>query len=68
MLCYMDMTFCTYYKNCAHHLGGACHRGLTPEVMRAAERWWKSPEAPICQYAQKPNCYEFKSPLKGGKS
>jgi hypothetical protein len=55
MLCYRDMTFCQFYKDCEE--GDGCGRALTLEVMQAAERWWCSPDAPIAQYAQKPKCY-----------
>ena len=56
MICYRDMTFCPFYKEC----GDVCNRALTPEVEKGAELWWKSfksdDPAPICQFAEKPDC------------
>ena len=60
MICYMDMTFCPYYKECAR--GDTCGRALTPEVEKKADKWWPGDKgtAPICQYAEKPDCFEPK--------
>ena len=61
MLCYMDMTFCQFYKDCLE--GETCPRALTSEVERAAERWWQAPGPPICMFAAKPKCW-----VKGDQS
>lgn len=53
MICYKDMTFCSYYKKCNDAKN--CDRKLTPEVIKAAEEWMKDP--PICQFAEKPTCF-----------
>lgn len=62
MLCYRDMTFCTYYKNCAK--AEECDRALTPEIQKDADKWWESfkidGSPPICMFAEKPECYENK--------
>lgn len=42
MLCYRDRTYCAS-PNCVD----ACGRKLTPEIQKAAEAWWGSPDAPI---------------------
>ena len=49
MICYKDMTFCSYYKECERK---DCVRALTPEVVQAAEKFG----LPICQFAEKPDC------------
>ncbi len=54
MLCYRDMTFCTYYEECKD--GKDCFRALTPEVIKAAEAWMKKP--PIAMFAEKPECFK----------
>lgn len=55
MSCYKDKTFCPFYKTCKD--GAGCDRALTEEVKAAAERWMK--DAPICMFADKPDCYNF---------
>ena len=59
MICYKDMTFCTYEK-CAKWT--TCHRALTPKAKVDADKWWSGEkgEAPICIYSDKPYCYEVK--------
>lgn len=53
MLCYKDRTYCKYYTECAV----PCSRALTPEVLKAADEWWGSPDgAPICEFAEEPDC------------
>jgi len=42
MLCYKDMTFC---GSKVHKPD--CKRALTPEIIKAAEKWWGSDDAPI---------------------
>lgn len=55
MICYKDMTFCNYYKDC--RMGNKCHRACTEEVLEAADKWWGKPGAPVCVFAKKPdNC------------
>ena len=60
MICYRDMTFCRYYKDCAK--ANECHRPLTEEVSKRADEWWGKGEgkAPICMFAEIPNCFEEK--------
>ena len=55
MICYRDMTFCTYYEDCEN--AKDCHRPLTPEVYEAAVRWWGGVDAPISQFSDKPGCW-----------
>lgn len=56
VLCYRDMTFCTY-KKCSKFK--ECHRALTDEVQKRADDWWGKGknEAPICVFAEHPDCY-----------
>ena len=63
MFCYRDMTFCTFWEDCA--LGKDCFRALTPKVREEAEKWAKAAglkSAPICQYDTKsePPCFKYK--------
>ncbi len=60
MICYRDMTFCQT-KNC-QHFGDDCHRSLTDEVMKKADKWWGKMEGnpPICMFREKPDCFEVK--------
>jgi hypothetical protein len=53
MICFKDMTFCTYYKNCSK--ADKCHRPLTKKVKEDAKKWMKNP--PICQFTEKPDCH-----------
>ncbi len=56
MICYRDMTFCTFYETCADAEG--CSRALTPEVIKAAEAWWDGDGGlPIATFMSKPRCY-----------
>ena len=66
MICYRDMTFCTYYTSCTH--GNTCNRALTPEVIKKADEWWNGGgvlaednedmgEAPISVFAEKSECF-----------
>lgn len=57
MLCYRDMTFCTYWEDCDD--APKCHRPLTEEVRTAADRWWGDEEGspPIACFAQMPDCH-----------
>ena len=51
MMCYRDMTFCSYWQDCKD--GNDCHRALTIEVQNNAE----TNNLDICQYAEKPECF-----------
>jgi len=62
MMCFRDTAFCTFYKDCAK--AGTCHRPLTPEVSRAAEKWWGGKGAPISQFLSQPTCHEKKDCVK----
>jgi hypothetical protein len=57
MMCYKDMTFCTYYKDC--YLKASCPRPLTPEVQAGADEWWEDigGDAPIAIFTKKPICW-----------
>ena len=56
MIGYKDMTFCTFYEDCAK--AKKCHRPLTEEVRIAANRWWNdTSEPPIAVFAEKPDCH-----------
>lgn len=59
MMCFKDMTFCPFWRDCANAEG--CDRKLTPQVYEAAERWWGGPEAPICEFVEKPDCHEARN-------
>ena len=54
MICYRDMTFCSYYKDCVD--AEDCSRPLTPEVLEQAEKWMKNP--PIAMFSEKPECHK----------
>ena len=55
MMCYRDMTFCTFYGECRK--GKKCRRALTKKVKIDAEKWWGSKDAPIASYVNKPGCF-----------
>ena len=55
MICYKDMTFCTFYEDCKHKEN--CRRPLTDAVREGAKKWMGE-NAPICQFSEKPNCWE----------
>ncbi len=55
MICYRDMTFCPFYHDCMN--AHSCSMPLTPEVQKAAVKWWGSEDAPICVFSQKPDCH-----------
>ena len=51
MLCYRDMIFCPFHKDCAH--ASSCHRPLTEEVIaRAAAAGML-----ISEFVDKPQCH-----------
>jgi hypothetical protein len=62
MICYKDKTFCSFWERCRD--GKECKRALTKECINQAKEWWKqftnSDDAPICQYTDKPECFESK--------
>jgi hypothetical protein len=60
MMCYKDMTFCPFWEDCASAKG--CSRPLTPEVRIQADMWWGKAGAPICTYADKPDCWLPEAP------
>ena len=59
MMCYRDKTFCDYYKEC--HEGKKCPDALTEKVIAEADKWWGKRGAPICQFAEKPECFKEES-------
>ena len=57
MICYRDMTFCSYWKECEKGLD--CCRALTSEVRKGAKEWWGTDKPPICMFATKPSCFKL---------
>ncbi len=51
MVCYRDMTFCPYYKECAVK---DCLRASAPEVWDGA----REIGLPISEFIEKPKCFE----------
>ena len=51
MLCYKDMTYCDFYKQCL--TGEGCDRALTKEIEAKAI----SKGLPICHFLEKPICF-----------
>jgi len=51
MICYMDMTFCTFYTECTRGL--LCPRALTPEIIKEAEELGLL----VSQFTKKPECF-----------
>ena len=59
-ICYMDKTFCKFYKDCKD--GDGCVDALTEEVKQSAKKWWEgfnsiNPTPPIASHADKPSCF-----------
>lgn len=52
MICYRDMTFCKFYRDCK--LKNKCGRALTERVERQAEK----NGLPVCQFCDKPECWK----------
>lgn len=52
MICYKDMTFCEFYKDCAN--AQDCERKLTPKIAEAAEEFG----LPLAVFTEKPHCHE----------
>ena len=50
MICYKDMTYCSFYKECAVE----CHRALTPEIRKEAVDFGLL----ICMFMEKPDCFK----------
>jgi len=57
MINYRDMTFCENWEDCKD--GQTCFRSLTPEVLKAADKWWGKgkDEAPIAIFYGPPDCH-----------
>ena len=51
MICYRDMTFCSFWKDCDK--ANCCSRPITKNVESRAE----AAGLPICRWADKPNCH-----------
>lgn len=58
MICYRDMTFCDYHKDCKD--GKDCHAALTEKVYQEAKQWFGKDGAPICRFTEHPDCFEAK--------
>jgi hypothetical protein len=56
MICYRDMTFCTFHGECLN--GPTCPRALTAEVLEDAVKWWGSDGTPIARFVEAPDCLE----------
>jgi hypothetical protein len=54
MICYKDMTFCSFYQECKK--GGQCNRAETPDVIYNA----KASNLLICEFIEKPSCFRKK--------
>ena len=54
MLCYKDKTFCGF-QECRDFC--KCDRALTKWVKKQAKAWMGE-DAPICQFAEKPECFK----------
>lgn len=55
MLCYKDMTFCTYWEGCIH--GDVCKRAFTKEHKDAAAH----AKLLVSQFGAKPECFKEKA-------
>jgi len=53
MICYRDMTFCSFYKECKKK---DCGRAMTEEVVKKAGKIG----IPVYQFMEKPECFEAK--------
>ncbi len=54
MLCYRDMTFCPFWKDCG--AGQHCPRAQTDVHVRRAEEL----KLPFCLFVDKPKCFALK--------
>lgn len=63
MICYKDMTFCDFWKDCKN--GETCNRALTDDVREKAKEWTQDifkdskndPVSLICIFTDKPKCF-----------
>lgn len=55
MICYKDKTFCPF-KECKN-FGKNCDRSLTEKIKKQADKFG----LPICQFTEKPSCFEIKT-------
>ena len=59
MICYRDMTFCTFWEDCTS--SPQCSRPLTPDVQVSADKWWEEwkvdRKTPICTFVDQPSCH-----------
>ena len=53
MICYKDMTFCPFHKDC--ETGKVCDRALTDKVQADADAFG----LPIAQFIERPECHMF---------
>jgi len=61
MICYLDKTFCPFWKKCNKVIdkyGVICERALTDKVYEDACLWWENDNPPIAVYTGKPDCFE----------
>jgi len=59
MLCYRDMTFCSFYTSCKD--GDNCFRALTDNVLDDA----RNSHLSVSQFMEKPDCFkESKAKMK----
>ena len=61
MMCYRDMTFCTFYKECGK--GETCCRAFTEEQSTKADQWWGwngegESGAPVAFFCEQPDCFK----------
>lgn len=55
MMCYKDRTFCTD-SECKKYT--ECPRAFSEEDKVQAVKWWGSDEYPLCQFAERLECFE----------
>ena len=55
MICYKDITFCTFFPLCKN--GHKCKVALTEKIKNDAVKWWGDENAPICIYSDFPDCF-----------
>jgi hypothetical protein len=55
MVCYRDMTFCPFYKEC--NKGNECDIAYTDEVKAGANKWWGEDNAPVALHRAEPVCF-----------
>lgn len=52
MICWKDMTFCSFWRECAN--AADCRRALTDDVVLDAQRHG----LPVATFVEKPECFE----------